>query len=198
LFKPKGQKFAVTAKGGDRSRLFIEVQILRLYGTVLVLTLAAIGWAFYGNVHGDTILYGSPNLFWSWYNIFILAIICVVSIELPRLRRAARFDTGESVGLVYGGREHRRNLINLSTSGARVEGPPPLPDGAEIILNIHGVSVKARIVRGDAKYFAICFEDTLENRIAMTRIVFSGRYNNGIETVSAAKVGRAVSRRVFQ
>ncbi len=198
LFKPRGQKFAVTAKGGDRSRLFIEVQILRLYGTILLCTIAAIGWAFYGNVRNDTLLFGSPNLFWSWYNLIILAIICVVSIELPRLRRAGRFDTDESVALAYDGQERRRNLINLSTSGARIAGPSPLPDGAELTLKIQGAAVKAHVVRGDARYFAIRFENTLPNRIAMTRIVFSDRYNNGIETVSTLKVGRAVASRMFQ
>ncbi len=40
LTKPKGQKFAVTAKGGDRSKLMVQTPLLAIFLTYLVLTIA--------------------------------------------------------------------------------------------------------------------------------------------------------------
>jgi cellulose synthase (UDP-forming) len=46
LLKPKGHKFRVTAKGGDRSRRFVQWPLLRLFATFLALTIAGVIWAF--------------------------------------------------------------------------------------------------------------------------------------------------------
>ena len=42
LTRPKGQKFVVTAKGGDRSKRFVQTRLLALFMTLLLLTIAAI------------------------------------------------------------------------------------------------------------------------------------------------------------
>ena len=39
LVRPKGHKFKVTAKGGDRNQRFVEWPLLRLYGSALLITL---------------------------------------------------------------------------------------------------------------------------------------------------------------
>src|SRR5471030_1445630 len=58
LVRPKGHKFKVTAKGGDRSQRFIEWPLLRIYGTALLITLLAIAYAFIINLRGESIAYG--------------------------------------------------------------------------------------------------------------------------------------------
>ena len=78
LIRPKGHKFQVTAKGGDRNQRFIEWPLLRLYGSALLITLLAIAYAFIINPQGDSIAYGGLALAWSLYNCVILAIVCLV------------------------------------------------------------------------------------------------------------------------
>jgi cellulose synthase (UDP-forming) len=64
LAKPKGHKFKVTAKGGDRNRRFVEWPLLRIYGAALVITLFAISYAFILNLRGEAIAYGGLALAW--------------------------------------------------------------------------------------------------------------------------------------
>src|SRR5258708_36265270 len=85
--KPQGHKFAVTAKGGDRDQRFIEWPLLRIYGTVLAITLAGIAYAFVLHLQGESIAYGGLALAWSLYNAIILMIVCFVCIEQPRRRK---------------------------------------------------------------------------------------------------------------
>jgi hypothetical protein len=44
LLKPKGRNFKVTAKGGERDRKFVKWPLLSLYGTALLIRLAAIAY----------------------------------------------------------------------------------------------------------------------------------------------------------
>ena len=46
LTKPKGQKFVVTAKGGDRSKRFVQTPLLATFHDPLVLTIAGVCHAF--------------------------------------------------------------------------------------------------------------------------------------------------------
>ena len=95
LVKPQGQKFKVTAKGGDRGRRFVEWPLFRFFGALLLLTVASIGYALHVNVRGDGVEFGVLALFWSWYNCAVLLVVCVVCIEQPRRRKAERFETDE-------------------------------------------------------------------------------------------------------
>ncbi len=49
LARPEGQKFQVTAKGGDRNQGFVEWTVMRPFVILIVLSLAAVLWAFYVN-----------------------------------------------------------------------------------------------------------------------------------------------------
>ena len=72
LLKPKGHKFRVTAKGGDRSRRLVQWPLLRVFLVYLALTVAGVVWAFVledGNKLRDS---SALCLFWSWYNILVL------------------------------------------------------------------------------------------------------------------------------
>jgi cellulose synthase (UDP-forming) len=46
LLKPKGQRFHVTAKGGDRSRRVVQWPLLRVFAIYLALTVGGVVWAF--------------------------------------------------------------------------------------------------------------------------------------------------------
>jgi cellulose synthase (UDP-forming) len=198
LMKPQGHKFKVTAKGGDRSRRFVEWPILKIYGTLLALTVLSIGYAFHVNIRGDGIQFGALALFWSWYNFIILTVVCFVCIEQPRRRKAERFETDEPVMLIFDGVRHRRQLVDISISGARIAGPAPTPDRGALLCQIRDFVTKVSIIRADPDSFAVSFDASLATRFAMIRLFYSSQYVKAFEEVHAAGVGKAVLHRLFQ
>ena len=103
LVKPKGQKFKVTAKGGDRSQTFVQWPLLRTFLIYLVLTLAGVITAFVVDDGRSLQELSALALFWSWYNIVLLTIACMVCIEQPRKRKAERFDARDQAIITVNG-----------------------------------------------------------------------------------------------
>jgi len=198
LLKPQGHKFKVTAKGGDRSRRFVEWPILKFYGGLLILTFLSIGYAFHVNIRGDGVEFGVLALFWSWYNFIILTVVCFVCIEQPRRRKAERFETNELVTLIFDGAQHRRQLVDISISGARIAGPAPKPKRGALLCQIRDFVTNVSIIRADVDSFAVSFDASLATRFAMIRLFYSSQYVKAFEKVDAASVGRAVLQRLFQ
>ncbi len=198
LLRPQGQKFEVTAKGGDRGRRFVEWPLLRFFGALLILTVAAIGFAFHLDARGDGAQFGALALFWSWYNLVILLLICFVSVEQPRRRKAERFETQEPVTLTIGGVDHLRQLVDISISGAQVAGLAPAPKDSAVAFRIGDCVVEARIVRAGPRAFAVSFDGSLAVRTAMIRYFYSGQYVKAIDDVHVASVTKAVAQRLFQ
>jgi cellulose synthase (UDP-forming) len=198
LAKPQGQKFKVTAKGGDRDRRFVEWPLLRFYGALLLLTVASIGYAFHVNVRGDGLEFGVLALFWSWYNCAVLLVVCFVCVEQPRRRKAERFETKELVALTIDGVNHLRQLIDISISGAQISGLAPGPKDSATKCRMGNCVVEARIVRINPSSFAVSFDGSLAVRYAMIRHFYSGQYVKAIESVNVASVTEAVARRLFR
>ena len=123
LLKPKGHKFHVTAKGGDRSRGSCSGRCCRLFATFLALTIAGVVWAFLledGSKLRDS---SALCLFWSWYNILILALACLVCVEQPRLRSSDRLPVHDRSAIVdVGGRASAYRMLDISLGGARFAG----------------------------------------------------------------------------
>jgi len=84
LVKPQGQKFKVTAKGGDRSKLFVQWSMMRRFLIYLSFTALGILWSFVLNPGRPLADSSSMALFWSWYNILVLGLACYVCVEQPR------------------------------------------------------------------------------------------------------------------
>lgn len=197
LTKPQGHKFKVTAKGGDRSRGFVEWPLLKIYGSLLVLTVLSIAATFLVDPRGDRIGFAAIALAWSWYNMIVLTVICVVCIEQPRRRKSERFETSEPMALLVGGVEHVRRLADISISGAALRGDPPAPAGATVQCRIRGRLIDATIVRSRAGGFALRFDSSLATRIAMIRNFYAGDYVRAFERVGAAGVGKAIVKRIM-
>ena len=62
LTKPQGQKFQVTAKGGDRGQRFIEWGLMRPFLLAIVASLVAIVYCFFIDGSADNIRYSAPAL----------------------------------------------------------------------------------------------------------------------------------------
>jgi cellulose synthase (UDP-forming) len=198
LLKPKGQKFKVTAKGGDRSQRFVQWPLLNMFLLYLGLTIAGVVWAF---LLGDgTKLRDSSALclFWSWYNILVLTIACLVCIEQPRYRSAERLATGDTA-LVHGGMgaaAHR--LLDISLGGARLEGAYAGEEGDWVMVDFADLRLPATVVRRAAAEFAVRFDDLGEARTQLIKLVYSGRYSASVPRIEPGRVAAAVLERVMR
>ncbi|OAF08684.1 glycosyl transferase family 2 [Bradyrhizobium neotropicale] len=197
LSRPKGHKFKVTAKGGDRGRKFVEWPLLRLYGSALAITLAAIAYAFILHLRGENIAYGGLALAWSLYNAVILIVVCVVCIEQPRKRKAERFNRNEPILLRQDGSSQLARLADISITGARLIDPDPPMVGSTIECRIYGRSITAIVVRRTRDGFAVRFEESMDARVHAIRAFYAGEYVRAYRGVKALPVGKALLMRLF-
>jgi len=198
LFNPVGQKFRVTAKGGNRDALFVEWSLMKVLLAYLVLTIVAVIYAFALNGSWSLQESSSIALFWCWYNILVLSLTCLVCIEQPRKRKAERLLSGERVAVCFDGELRWYSILDISTSGLRIQGIAPAANGQPVELTIGGIALQARIVRTTQTDFALRIEDTIEARKAMIRKVYSSRYNFSVSEVRTNKLIKAVLVRAFR
>jgi cellulose synthase (UDP-forming) len=179
LFKQKGHKFKVTAKGGERGRL--KVQWALLVRFLLPLLLATLGAVAYGTFYVFSPVYGNQNapiwLFWSYYNAIVIAVTIFTCIELPRPKTEG-FRVDETAGLTIGPLTRRHQVLLLSTSWAMLSGRAAVPLGAGVVLQLQGVSepLTARVSKLGKDSFEMTFETTPSLHEAIIRKLFSGRY----------------------
>src|SRR6266478_4044923 len=198
LFNPVGQKFKVTAKGGNRDVLFVEWSLLRMLLAYLVLTIVAVISSFGLNGGWSLQEASSVALFWSWYNILLLTLTCLVCIEQPRKRKAERLQSGERVGVCWNGEISWHSILDISTSGLRIEGRPPVDNRQLVTVQIGAVTLQARIARTTQNDFAVRIDDTIEARKALIRHVYGSRYNASIGAVRPNQLIKAVLVRAFR
>ncbi len=197
LLRPQGHKFQVTAKGGDRTRWFVEWGVMRPFAILIGLSILAIVSAFYVNGRADTIRYSAPALAWTWYNLIILTVLCFVCIERPRMRAAERFASRDLAKIRLPDGAKVVQLADLSITGARILGKAPRSLGERIDLEVSGIRIAATIVRIEADAFAVAFARTFETRIAMIRLFYSGEHLKPLDHIRILRVGASVLRRVL-
>jgi cellulose synthase (UDP-forming) len=198
LLRPRGQKFKVTAKGGDRSRRFLQWPLLRIFLVLIALTVAGIVNAFLLDPSRPLAESSGVALFWSLYNLVVLALACYVCIEEPRYRAIERFDSDETFTLRVGSEAHTRRACDISVTGLRFRGDAPAPVGQQVTLELDGLALPARIVRLTADGFAVELETSARSRTAMTRRVFSGRYSLTVARIDPIVVARTIAARLLR
>jgi cellulose synthase (UDP-forming) len=197
LFHPQGHKFQVTAKGGDRGRGFVEWGLMRPFAILIGVSILAIVYAFYINGRADMIRYSGPALAWTWYNLVVLLVLCFVCVEQPRLRGAERFDSRDLARIKSANGVELMQLADLSITGARIFGKPPLGLGERIELELAACRLAAKIVRIDPDAFAVAFVHSFETRIAMIRHFYAGGYVKPLDQIRILRVGAAVVRKLL-
>lgn len=195
LVKPQGQKFKVTAKGGDRSRMIIQWGTMRFFLLLLGLTFLGVVMTFWGNAQiQDSSMIA---LYWAWYNMVILIAGIAICFETPRLRQHDRLLGGEIVDLSFG---HSRNAYvtaDISVGGMRLLGQTDAPVGADIHVQVGHRVLRAQVVRKTRGDFAIAFGAGSEANAAMVRHVYSGLFQSPIERISSGRVARSVVARLL-
>ncbi len=198
LLSRRAHKFQVTAKGGDRSRGFVEWPLLRFYSIILAFNLAGIVYSFILNPRGTGLAYGGLALAWSWYNAIILLLVCLICIEQPRRRKASRFEVNEPAQISYEGEAAVYRLTDISLSGARFRGDPPARIGQTVTCALRSQIIEARIVRITPDGFAVKFDEKLETRVNLVRNFYASDYVSTFDTVLPASIGKAVFERIFK
>ena len=198
LFKPKGQKFKVTAKGGDRSKRFVQWRLLNMFLIYLGLTIVGVVWAFL--LEDGTKLRDSSALclFWSWYNMVVLTMACLVCIEQPRYRSAERLAATDDALVQTGEVTTPHRVLDVSLGGARLQGTVASEPGSEVVLALDGLRVPATVMRQGESDFAVRFHDDGELRTDLIKLIYSGRYSASIKRIRPSHVAAAVLGRVMR
>ncbi|HUY02449.1 MAG TPA: glycosyltransferase [Rhodocyclaceae bacterium] len=195
LARPFGQPFRVTAKGLSTERVTVQWSIM--------LPLVAVALATFGgiwiNIAPTSGAFGRPgftvNLFWSVFNIMVLAIASAVCVELPRRRRSERFLTTEPGSLVFdSGETLPCRLTDLSVAGASLmiaPGAVPTEEAGRLDL-ADGIEVPFRAVRTRAERMAVVFDPDPTTRRALIRKLYTGHYVPEVEQVKLRAVAAAL------
>jgi cellulose synthase (UDP-forming) len=195
LFKPKEQKFKVTAKGGDRSRTVIEWRMVGQFGLLLALTILGVLFSF--GVSPSLQDSSVVALYWSWYNIIILASAIAVCVERPRHRRHERVRGAETVTVSIGTVQNVYMTADISVGGMRLLGNIDQPIGARVSVQMGSDRFDGTIVRCSEADFAIAFDESPQIRTTMVRHVYSGGFRSAIEQISFGLVMRKVAQRLM-
>jgi cellulose synthase (UDP-forming) len=198
LFRPKGQKFKVTAKGGDRSKRIVQWPVLRIFLFYLTVNALGIINVFVFNRSVGLTDMGVMALFWSWYNIVVLVLACFVCIEQPQRRYRHRFPTRDLFRLDTESGARMFEARDISVSGIRLNGVAPVPIGSTVNITVGDFIIEARLVRTTQDGFAIAFKPTLRSRAIVIRYIFSKRVSMTERTIKPAKVVFALAARLFR
>ncbi len=198
LLRPKGHKFDVTAKGGDRDKRFVQWPMLRIFLAYLALTAGGVAWAFVIDPYRSLSDASAIALYWSWYNIIILVLACFVCIEAPQLRRGERFHSDGHATLTVGGQTLHFPVWDISISGMRLRGSLPGAYGTPVQVSFDGLHVEGTLVRAYEDGFAVRFLQSKEIRERLIRHVYGGKYGGALADIRPADVVAAMAGRVFR
>lgn len=197
LMWPKGRKFHVTAKGGDRSKQFVQWRMVRMFAAFLIATLGGIAISFIFDPNRPLQDSAIVALYWSWYNIAVLIAALLVCVERPRYRTGERLAARGAVWIGVGEAWQGYTMVDISVTGIRLRGAAPAPVGTEIEVQIGQARIKGKIARQLAGQFAIAVEDSMAARAAMIPLVHSGRFESRVGKPSVRTVAQRVLARMF-
>jgi len=198
LFKPKGHKFKVTAKGGDRAKRFVQWPMLRIFLGYLALSAGGVVWAFVIDPYRSLSDASAIALFWSWYNIILLVLASFVCIEAPQLRHGERFRSEGRATLTLGGHTLQYPVQDISIGGMRLRGKLPGAYGTPVHVSFEGLDVEGTLVRAYEDGFAIRFVQSRDVRQRLIRHVYGGKYGGELPEIKPADVATAMANRVFR
>jgi len=198
LLRPKGQKFKVTAKGGDRSKQLIQWLLLRIFGILLLLTTLGILNAFVIDPSRPLAESAAIALFWSWYNIVILLLCCYVCAEQQQRRNGERFDIRIPVKLGCNGDLRDYFASDISVSGMHLLGELPASVGTAVRIRFSDISVTGHVRRRTETGIGLQFENSSATKIAILRYIFSGKHSITTGKIRPYLLPQAISARVFR
>ncbi len=173
LFTKGPHKFRVTAKGGDRTRTVVQWPVMKPFAILFGLTLLGLvlpltsdfGFNHAGRA-GDGL---RVVLFWTLYNLLVLAVTMLVCVERPRANRPQRIGA-ESTVLLMRQKSFRAWVLDLGVDEARVRGPAGLIVGEAGAIALDGIGdVEVRVSGELIDGYRLELEPTHEQRLQILR-----------------------------
>lgn len=197
LIQPHGHPFSVTAKGGDRTRIIVQWQMLRPYLIILVLTLLGLvigifsdRFAYNDAGEGKTVI-----LFWTVYNLLVLAVTMIAFVELPR-RELHIADTPERGIFATKQGAKRVWLTSLTQDTLRIRGQK-YPVGEVGTIRIFGVGdVSAMVINTTEDGARLRLETTDEQFEALLLRFYTQGTQPGVTGVRLITLLRDAARRL--
>lgn len=197
LIKPKGHAFTVTAKGGDRSRITVQWRLMMPFIVLLGLTLVGLllalvsdRFAYYDAGDGKIVI-----LFWTIYNVFVLAVTLIACVELPR-REQHLTDAPERAIFVAEGTPRRIWLQGLTREAVRLRGCT-YGAGTRGILRIRDIGdVEALVVSETTDGARLALRLTEEQNDAMMRRFYTEGDAPGVISVRLSALFDDMARRL--
>lgn len=203
---PESHAFKVTAKGGDRTKVVVQWRSFAFFAALLLITAFGIYRTFVFN--GGMIAEPSStiSLVWGWYNIIVLAICCLVCIELPRtsnswlvgekaLLKPAATDVAPTVTIVDA--NSTSASFNLDHGGSKLSG---LSNGSMAELIVDGNRYKGRIEMGpNSSLISLKFAQQAPNApsIPLWQAVFERQFNAPSFNVQPKRIAGAILGRAL-
>jgi len=197
LVKPKGHKFRVTPKGGERDKLLVQWRPLLQFAGLIALTVASVGYAFMFDETRFIEEGGTISLAWTWYSLFVLVVSSMVCIEQPRYRKDERQSGHGHAAVTVGSHGYRLDIVDLSAGGLLLRGVVAEPAGTPLTVAFHGLRLPATIVRKTPDFVALRL-DSEEARAAMIGHLYSGRYEPALTDIHGHRVALTVVRRALR
>ncbi|WP_341894556.1 cellulose synthase catalytic subunit [Ferrovibrio terrae] len=201
LFR-KAQTFRVTSKGVMTDRVQINWTVMLEAGALFALTAIAIIAYRTSLVEGRQPDGGDPALytFWSCWNLLILALVMLLSVERPRQRREERFDLNEPATLLWQGLRQPVRLLDMSVSGARLDLPPALAmqlRDADIIIEIAEIGpVTAQVTSAGSGLVHLRFGAGSPREAIITKL-YTGNYESVAQRADIGTAFTGVFKRAF-
>jgi cellulose synthase (UDP-forming) len=188
LFKPKGHKFKVTAKGIQRDAAVIHWNIV---GALICPIIVYIVGMIYNIAIYPAQIENSESLLivglWCYYNILLLICAIYMAIDLPRTSRQDIFHVGLPARLRIGDDDRRCVVRTLSPSAATIDLPGwrPVPGNETIALVLsNGFRLPVGGVQVDKRRVELTFAIDRAEADRLSRFLFSGSAINSVEQCS--------------
>lgn len=166
LVKPKGHKFKVTAKGGDRTRVVVQWPLIRPLAVVFVLTLVGMIFTNLTDIQFERDA-GDGKwvvLFWTVYNLAVLAVSMYVCVEMPRAKTVPEIEP-ERVTVRLGDVPQAAWMVRLTADEIWIRGGAKVAEGDAARVSIDGIGdVAAEVARIRPRGFALGIHPDEEQR----------------------------------
>ena len=166
-------KFRVTAKGGDRTKTIVQWPMMKPFAVLFALTVFGLVLPLLSdNAYGHVAKAGEGIriiLFWTIYNLVVLAITMLVCVERPRVNRPQR-ESVEMALVSVGMQRFHSWVLDLGVDHARVRGLSDLSVGDLGTINLTGVGdVAVRVLGETNDGYHLSLRPTPEQRDAILR-----------------------------
>ena len=197
LAKPKGHKFKVTAKGGSRDRVVVQWTLIRPLAAVFLLTVAGLLFSGATDIVFDRDA-GDGKwiiLFWTLYNLAVLAVSISVCVELPRAATAPHIEP-ERVSVRHAGREHGAWIMRLTPEDAWINGGPAVAAGDAAEIGIPGVgNVAGTVARTERGGFSVLLLPDAGQRTAVLAKIHTRRGQHSTMRIEMGPLAAGLLRR---